>query len=74
MAKICVLQREYVSLCIKNLKTMNKEGQTTAKKRITKQVEKKVSARDRIKPRGLCGWMEGKIHYDENADIFNLSL
>ena len=53
---------------------MNKEGQTTAKKRITKQVEKKVSARDRIKPRGLCGWMEGKIHYDENADIFNLSL
>jgi len=43
------------------------------KKRVTKTVKReKVSARDRIKPRGLCGWMEGKIHYDENADIFNL--
>jgi hypothetical protein len=33
-----------------------------------------VSARDRIKPRGLVGIMKGKIHYDENADIFNLGL
>jgi len=34
----------------------------------------KMSARDRIKPRGLYGIMKGKIHYDENADIFNLGL
>jgi len=33
-----------------------------------------ISARDRIKPRGLAGWMKGKIHYDEDADIFNLGL
>ena len=31
-----------------------------------------LSAKDRIKPRGLAGWMKGKIHYDEDADIFNL--
>jgi len=31
-----------------------------------------ISAKDRMKPRGLAGWMKGKIHYDENADIFNL--
>ena len=35
---------------------------------------KALSARDRIKPRGLAGCMKGKIHYDENADIFNLEL
>ena len=47
----------------------------TAKKKVAKPVKKeKVSARDRIKPRGLVGWMKGKIHYDENADIFNLGL
>jgi len=33
-----------------------------------------LSARDRIKPRGLAGCMKGKIHYDEDADIFNLGL
>ena len=44
------------------------------KKAIKAEKKEKVSARDRIKPRGLLGWMEGKIHYDENADIFNLSL
>ena len=33
-----------------------------------------LSARDRIKPRGLAGCMKGKIHYDESADIFNLGL
>lgn len=44
-------------------------------KRFVKQAaEKKVSARDRIKPRGLLGWMKGKIHYDEKEDIFNLGL
>jgi hypothetical protein len=40
------------------------------KKKPSKKEE--VSARDRIKPRGLWGWMEGKIHYDKDADIFNL--
>jgi len=33
---------------------------------------KVVSIKDRIKPRGLAGCMKGKIHYDEDADIFNL--
>jgi len=48
---------------------------TIEKKKITKKVIKeKMSARDRIKPRGLYGIMKGKIHYDENADIFNLGL
>jgi hypothetical protein len=47
----------------------------TEKKKATKQAsEKKVSARDRIKPRGAWGLMEGKIRYDKNADIFNLEL
>jgi hypothetical protein len=39
-----------------------------------KQKEKKLSARDRIKPRGLSGLYKGRIHYDHNADIFNLEL
>jgi len=60
-------------LHIKIKKDMNKEEQTTTKKRITKKSEKNGSARDRIKPRGLFGIMKGKIHYDENADIFNLN-
>ncbi|GHU97178.1 hypothetical protein FACS1894156_8750 [Bacteroidia bacterium] len=34
--------------------------------------QENLSARDRIKPRGLAGILEGRIHYDENADIFNL--
>ena len=47
----------------------------TAKKKITKQEKNKiVSARDRIKPRGLSGLYRGKIFYDKNADIFNLEL
>jgi len=48
---------------------------TIEKKKNTKQGKReKMSARDRIKPRGLYGIMKGKIHYDENADIFNLGL
>jgi len=50
------------------------EKRKEKKKKVAKKVKKEVSARDRIKPRGLVGWMEGKIHYDENADIFNLGL
>ncbi|MCL1932540.1 MAG: hypothetical protein FWF53_01820 [Candidatus Azobacteroides sp.] len=38
----------------------------------TKSKAAAISAKDRIKPRGLAGWMKGKIHYDEDADIFNL--
>jgi hypothetical protein len=47
---------------------------TKPRKKVSKQkqTEVKASARDRIKPRGLWGWMEGKIHYDKEADIFNL--
>jgi hypothetical protein len=32
-----------------------------------------LSARDRIKPRGLWGLFKGKILYDDNADVFNLN-
>ena len=47
----------------------------TEKKKVTKQVKKeKVSAKDRIKPRGLAGLYKGKIFYDKDADIFNLGL
>ena len=31
-----------------------------------------LSARDRIKPRGLEDLFKGRIHYDESEDIFNL--
>ena len=30
-------------------------------------------ATDEIQPRRFAGWMKGKIHYDKDADIFNLS-
>ena len=54
---------------------MEKREKTTEKKKVANPVKTgKISARDRIKPRGLWGIMKGKIHYDENADIFNLSL
>ncbi|OAV75896.1 hypothetical protein Barb7_00454 [Bacteroidales bacterium Barb7] len=36
--------------------------------------EETVCARDRIKPRGLSGLHKGLIHYDKDADIFNLGL
>lgn len=35
--------------------------------------ENTVSARDRIKPRGLAGLYKDRIFYDENEDIFNLA-
>jgi len=45
------------------------------KKKVIIPIKKEdLSVRDRIKPRGLWGIMKGKIHYDENADIFNLAL
>ena len=47
----------------------------TEKKKITQRIKKeKISAKDRIKPRGLAGLYKGKIFYDEDADIFNLGL
>ncbi|MCL1933687.1 MAG: hypothetical protein FWF53_07770 [Candidatus Azobacteroides sp.] len=52
----------------------NMEKEKKRKKKVAKSVKKEMSAKDRIKPRGLWGWMEGKIHYDENEDIFNLGL
>lgn len=51
----------------------DKEG-IIPKKKVTEKSKKTVSARDRIKPRGMAGFMKGKIHYDEDADIFNLEL
>jgi|GEM_PF-2057411 len=46
----------------------------TIKQQEKTSTKKTMSARDRIKPRGLVGCMKGKIHYDEDADIFNLRL
>ncbi|OAV66555.1 hypothetical protein Barb7_02005 [Bacteroidales bacterium Barb7] len=45
-----------------------------SEKKTAAETKKKVSARDRIKPRGMVGFMKGKIHYDKDADIFNLEL
>ncbi|MDL2262260.1 hypothetical protein LJC11_02015 [Bacteroidales bacterium OttesenSCG-928-I21] len=53
---------------------MKTAEKTVKKKKAAKQATEKISAKDRIKPRGLWGIMKGKIHYDENADIFNLGL
>jgi hypothetical protein len=53
---------------------METEGKKRGKTKISKDIHKDIYARDRIRPRGLWGWMEGKIHYDEKADIFNLNL
>ena len=53
---------------------MEKKAKTPKTRRLAKQVAENFSVRDRIKPRGLLGWMKGKIHYDETEDIFNLSL
>ena len=55
---------------------MKKVEKETEKKKVTKQVkkEKVLSARDRIKPRGLAGLYKGKIFYNEDEDIFNLGL
>jgi len=52
------------------------ETVTEKKEKVAKQMVKKgkVSARDRIKPRGLVGLYKGKIFYDKEADIFNLGL
>ena len=54
---------------------MEKFEMVAEKKKVIKQAKtEKLSARDRIKPRGLFGIMKGKIHYDRDADIFNLGL
>ena len=50
-------------------------GTTIEKKRVTKQIKKEeISARDRIKPRGLSGLYKDRIFYDKDVDIFNLGL
>ena len=46
----------------------------TKKKTPARTAERNLTARDRIKPRGLWGLYEGKIHYNEDEDIFNLGL
>ncbi|GHT83873.1 hypothetical protein FACS18947_0350 [Bacteroidia bacterium] len=56
------------------METTEKAKKTTSKKKVAEQKQETVSARDRIKPRGLWGIMKGKIHYDKNADIFNLGF
>ncbi|KAA6302178.1 MAG: hypothetical protein EZS26_001538 [Candidatus Ordinivivax streblomastigis] len=56
------------------MKTEETTKKTVSIGKTTKQTKEVVYARDRIKPRGLWGCMKGKIHYDKNADIFNLGL
>ena len=55
---------------------MNKEQEQISKKQTSKKPAKEtlLSARDRIKPRGLWGLFKGRIYYDKNADIFNLGI
>ena len=54
---------------------MEKVEQKAAKKRVAIPIKKEnILTRDRIKPRGLAGLYKGKIFYDKNADIFNLSI
>ena len=50
------------------------EQQRSIRKAPARQVKKEFSVRDRIKPRGLWGLFEGRIHYDKNEDIFNLGI
>lgn len=53
---------------------MKKTEKTTKKEIITKSTRKKTTAKNRGKSRGLWGIMKGEIHYDTNADVFNLGL
>jgi hypothetical protein len=46
------------------------ENKKTSKPKIEKA---DILAKSGIKPRGGWGCMKGKIHYDENEDIFNLA-
>jgi len=75
LAKL-LCQNKIVSYLCRINQIKNKEMEKVIeKKKTTKPVRKeKVSARDRIKPRGLVGLYKGQIFYDENADIFNLGL
>ena len=50
------------------------EKVTKEEKAAKPEKKEKVSARDRIKPRGLVGLYKGQIFYDKDADIFNLGL
>ncbi|GHT12004.1 hypothetical protein AGMMS4956_05950 [Bacteroidia bacterium] len=56
-------------LIIKKMATQTNTHAVTA----PQAADETLSARDRIKPRGLAGLFKGRIHYDENADIFNLN-
>ncbi|OAV65820.1 hypothetical protein Barb4_03200 [Bacteroidales bacterium Barb4] len=67
--KYCKLIYNYLNF--NEMKT-KEETKKAADNKVSKQAEETVSARDRIKLRGLFGIMKGKIHYDEDADIFNL--
>jgi hypothetical protein len=55
------------------MKTENKKNPPSENQmKVIKQ--KPESAKKKIKPRGLAGLYKGQIHYDKNADVFNLSL
>ncbi|GAB6011132.1 hypothetical protein [Viscerimonas tarda] len=56
------------------METTANTKKSVAKKATTGEKKDASSTRDRIKPRGLWGIMKGKIHYDKDADIFNLGL
>jgi hypothetical protein len=55
------------------METTEKTKKSVSKKQ-SGQKKETVSARDRIKPRGLSGILKGRIHYDKDADIFNLGF
>jgi hypothetical protein len=56
------------------METTENTKKTASKKQISEQKKETVSAKDKIKPRGLSGILKGRIHYDKNADIFNLGF
>ena len=54
---------------------MERSKEAMVNGKVTKQLKKeKISARNKIKSRGLIGLYKDKIFYDENIDIFNLGL
>lgn len=60
---------------MQNLERMERSKEAMVNGKVTKQLKKeKISARNKIKSRGLIGLYKDKIFYDENIDIFNLGL
>ena len=53
---------------------VKKTGKTSTKKTTKPKATKGVDARHRIKPRGLCGLFEGRIHLNgTDEEVFSLN-